>query len=97
MSGTTVGGVRIALRLEGLRVLVAAVACYAQYGAGWGDFAACFLISHLSFAGYLAGGRVGAATYSVAHSYVGPRWLPGCRRIDPFASCPSSETRRVFA
>jgi hypothetical protein len=34
--------------------------------------AALFLLPDVSFAGYLAGPRAGAAVYNVAHSYVGP-------------------------
>ncbi|MGJ7510333.1 DUF4260 domain-containing protein [Variovorax sp. GT1P44] len=60
------------LRAEGLLVLVAAVAAYAQLGAGWGAFAMLFLLPDLSFLGYLAGPRVGAAAYNAAHSYIGP-------------------------
>lgn len=72
------GPVRAILRLEGLVVLVAAVACYARFAAaagsgwGWGVFAACFLLPDASFAGYLAGPRAGSWAYNAAHSYVGP-------------------------
>lgn len=65
------GTVRTMLRLEGLCVLIASLFAYAQFGAGWGVFAACFLLPDLSFAGYLAGARVGACAYNAAHSYVG--------------------------
>jgi hypothetical protein len=71
MSGITTGGVRTVLRLEGLCILVASVACYANYGSSWGVFAAYFLVPDLSFVGYLAGVRVGSVAYNVAHSYVG--------------------------
>jgi hypothetical protein len=65
------GGVRTLLRLEGLVVLGAAVAAYAQFGAGWGMFALLLLAPDLAVLGYLAGPRVGAALYNAAHSYVG--------------------------
>ena len=71
MSGATTGTVRIMLRLEGLAVLVASLICYVKFGAGWGLFAACFLIPDLSFLGYLAGARVGSVAYNAAHSYIG--------------------------
>lgn len=71
MSGDTTGVVRIVLRVEGLVVLVAALFAYAQYGAGWGTFSWFFLTPDLSFLGYLAGARVGALSYNVAHSYIG--------------------------
>ena len=66
------GGVRALLRLEGAVVLVASLAAYAQFGAGWGVFALWLLVPDLSLLGYLAGPRAGAALYNAAHSYVGP-------------------------
>ena len=66
-----VGGVRTLLRLEGVVVLAAALAAYAQFGAGWGVFALWLLVPDFSMLGYLAGPRVGAALYNTAHSYVG--------------------------
>ena len=68
----TVGGVRALLRLEGAAVLVASLAAYAQFGAGWGVFALWLLVPDLSLLGYLAGPRTGAALHNAAHSYVGP-------------------------
>lgn len=65
------GGVRTLLRLEGVVVLGAAVAAYAQFGAGWGMFALLLLAPDLALLGYLAGPRAGAALYNAAHSYVG--------------------------
>lgn len=69
--GSAGGGVRLLLRAEGLMVLAASVAAYAQFGAGWGWFAALFLLPDLSFAAYLAGPRLGALAYNAAHSYLG--------------------------
>lgn len=71
MVGSTVGSVRIVLRLEGLCVLLAASVAYSKFGLGWGTFALYFLAPDLSFLGYLAGPKVGAITYNSAHSYVG--------------------------
>lgn len=71
MSDASTGTVRVLLRLEGLAVFVAALVAYAKFGSGWGLFAACFLAPDLSFLGYLAGPRVGAVAYNVAHAYVG--------------------------
>jgi hypothetical protein len=69
----------VVLRLEGLVVGVAAVALYfdGDYAA-WAFFA--FLLApDLSFAGYLAGPRVGAVVYNLAHTYVWPVALAaGC-------------------
>ncbi len=69
--GSANGGVRLLLRAEGLAVVAAAVAAYAQFGAGWGWFAALFLVPDLSFLAYLAGPRAGAAAYNTMHSYLG--------------------------
>jgi len=69
--GSVNGGVRLLLRAEGLVVLAASVAAYAQFGAGWGWFAALFLLPDLSFLAYLAGPRWGALAYNAAHSYLG--------------------------
>jgi hypothetical protein len=69
--GGVTGAVKVVLRIEGIVVLAAAVACYSRFGAGWGMFAATFLIPDLSFLGYLAGPRSGAISYNAAHSYIG--------------------------
>jgi hypothetical protein len=66
-----VGSVRLLLRAEGVVVLAAALAGYAQFGAGWGVFALWLLVPDLALLGYLAGPRVGAALYNAAHSYAG--------------------------
>lgn len=59
-------------RLEGLALLALAALAYARLGQGWAMFAVLFLAPDLSFAGYLAGPRVGAWTYNLAHSLIGP-------------------------
>jgi hypothetical protein len=69
----------IFLRLEALAVVVAAVALYfhGDY-AVWALFA-FVLAPDLSFAGYLAGPRIGALVYNLAHAYVWPVALAtGC-------------------
>ena len=63
---------RVLLRLEGLAVLVAALALYFDGGHGWLLLAVLALAPDLSMVGYLAGPRVGAAAYNLAHAYVGP-------------------------
>jgi hypothetical protein len=76
--GTPVSGTpRLILRLEGVAVLVASVAAYAYLGAHWGIFGFLFLAPDLSMLGYLAGPRVGAAIYNVAHTYVTPALAAG--------------------
>jgi hypothetical protein len=70
---------RIFLRLEALAVVIASVALYfhGDYAA-WAFFA-FVLAPDLSFAGYLAGPRVGAVVYNLAHTYVWPVALAaGC-------------------
>jgi hypothetical protein len=86
-SPAVAGGVRWILRAEGLALLAAATAAYAHFGFGFGYFALGFLAPDLTFVGYLAGPRVGAAAYNAAHSTIlplalcaagalgGPGWL----------------------
>lgn len=58
------------LRVEGLVAGAAAVAGYTVLDAsGWIFFALLFFIPDVSFAGYLAGPRVGAVVYNLAHTY----------------------------
>jgi hypothetical protein len=59
-------------RLEGLALLVVAVLAYARFGEGWLLFGLLFLAPDLSFLGYLAGPRLGAWAYNLAHSLIGP-------------------------
>lgn len=70
MPGMTNGVVKILLRGEGAIIFVAACLVYARIGGSWGYFALCFFLPDLSFAGYLAGPMVGAASYNAAHSYI---------------------------
>lgn len=72
MTGSVTGPVRAWLRLEGLIVLLFAILLYARGDYSWVVFAALFLVPDISFAAYLAGPRVGAVVYNMAHSYVGP-------------------------
>lgn len=66
------GAVRGWLRVEGLAVLALSVTLYWVLGASWLWFALLFLAPDLSFAAYLAGPRVGALAYNVAHTYALP-------------------------
>ena len=73
MSGGAVhSSVRLWLRLEGLMALLLATYLYAHVGGTWPVFAVLFFAPDVSFAGYIAGPRIGAALYNLAHSYVGP-------------------------
>ena len=67
-AGCVHGGVRSALRLEGLALLAAAAALYGYSGFSWLLFVLLFLAPDLSMLGYSAGARVGAAAYDLAHS-----------------------------
>lgn len=71
MTHSVSGGVRVLLRLEGLCILAASVLAYAEFGSDWGTFALFFFAPDLSFAGYLAGPKVGAISYNDAHSLIG--------------------------
>ncbi|HWX65359.1 MAG TPA: DUF4260 domain-containing protein [Rhodanobacter sp.] len=71
MSGAATGDVKFLLRAEGACVLLVSLLAYSKFGTGWGTFALFFLAPDLSFFGYLAGPRVGAASYNAAHSYIG--------------------------
>lgn len=77
LPGFVTRGPRLALRLEGLAMLVAAVAGYRAMGGGLGLFALLFLVPDLSLLGYLAGPKVGAAVYNAGHSLLGPLLLAG--------------------
>lgn len=66
------GGTRSWLRAEGFVILVAAVAAYWHLDASWWMFALLFLVPDVSFAGYLAGPKVGAAVYNIFHTYATP-------------------------
>jgi hypothetical protein len=70
--GSTAGAVRIWLRAEGLVTFCLAVFLYWNAGYSWGLFAILFLAPDVSFAGYLAGPREGAAVYNAFHSFVLP-------------------------
>jgi hypothetical protein len=80
MNGTTTqeatsavtGGLRTLLRLEGLTLFAGMILLYAVWDGSWWVFAILFLAPDLSFAGYLAGPRLGAIVYNAAHSYMAP-------------------------
>lgn len=63
---------RILLRLEGLVLLAAAIVAYREGGYSWWLALALFLVPDVSFAGYLAGPRIGSYVYNAVHTTVGP-------------------------
>lgn len=62
----------ILLRLEGAALLAAAVLLYRERDASWLLFAVLLLAPDLSALGYLAGTRLGAIAYNIAHTTVLP-------------------------
>ena len=64
--------VRLVLRLEGLALAIAAVVLYADGDHSWWPFALLILAPDLSFLGYAAGPRLGAAAYNLLHNLVLP-------------------------
>lgn len=68
---------RLLLRVEGLVLAGAAIAAYWTRDASWLLFFGLLLAPDLSMLGYLAGSRVGAATYNLAHTLVAPVLLGG--------------------
>lgn len=56
------------LRLEGAALFAAAFMGYALSGGSWPLFLLLFLAPDLSMAGYLAGPRIGAASYNALHA-----------------------------
>jgi len=71
------------LRLEGALAFTAAMIAYWHFAFGWELFGLLFLAPDLSMLGYLAGPKIGAASYNLAHTYVLPfvlgisgLWLP---------------------
>jgi hypothetical protein len=58
----------ILLRLEGAALLAAAVLLYREHDASWLLFAVLLFAPDLSMLGYLAGTRIGAVAYNIAHT-----------------------------
>ena len=73
MSAGDVRGVpRLLLRIEGASLLTCALVGYAWVGQSWWLLAALILLPDLSMVAYLAGPRMGAASYNAAHTSVAP-------------------------
>jgi hypothetical protein len=62
-------------RAESLAVAVAVVVVFVRLGFSWWWLPVLFLPFDLSMAGYLAGDRVGAVCYNLAHAYIAPAVL----------------------
>ena len=74
---------RLTLQAEGAFICILCVATYAQTGMGWLWFALLFLAPDLAMLGYLAGKRVGALCYNLAHSYLLPLLMIGTLTVWP--------------
>ena len=73
MSGGDVRGApRLLLRIEGAALLVCALAGYSWLGQSWWLLAALILLPDISMIAYLAGPRIGAASYNATHTSVAP-------------------------
>ncbi len=66
---------RILLHVEGGMVFLLSTLAYGWNHGSWLQFVLLFLVPDFSMIGYLSGGRVGAFTYNLVHTYVGPLLL----------------------
>jgi hypothetical protein len=71
-TGSASGGVKALLRLEGLALFAGTTLLYFLWGGPWWLYVVLFLSPDLSFAGYLAGPKIGAWAYNTMHSTVIP-------------------------
>ena len=60
------------LRVESLVLLAVAIGLYERHDGSWLLFAVLILAPDLSALGYLAGGRIGALSYNLAHAFLAP-------------------------
>jgi Domain of unknown function (DUF4260) len=65
-------------RAENLAVAAAVVVAFVHLHFAWWWLPVLFLAFDVSMAGYLAGSRVGAVCYNLAHFYAGPAVLLLC-------------------
>ena len=83
--------INVLLRIEGAVLLAAAVIAFQLLGGNWWLFGALILAPDLAMLGLLAGPRIGAHTYNVAHTTLFPAlsgglaWAAGEMWFLPFA------------
>lgn len=65
----TMSGIQVALRLEGLIVLITSLVLYERYGACWGLFALLLLAPDLAFLAYVLDREIGRHVYNLLHWY----------------------------
>jgi hypothetical protein len=70
--GVVTGMPQLLLRTEGAVLLAVSTYIYAEYGRSWLLFALLLLAPDIGMLGYLADTRVGAVTYNLLHTYLGP-------------------------
>lgn len=75
MIGATSAQPTTLLRLEGLALLVAAVWVFVDSGESWWMFGLLLLVPDVTMVGYLHSAELGAATYNLGHTSVGPALL----------------------
>jgi hypothetical protein len=75
--GVVVRGPRRWLRLDGLVVLVGALAAFATTDQAWWLVPLLILLPDLSAVGYLGSTRSGAAIYNLGHTYLMPAVVVG--------------------
>jgi hypothetical protein len=73
--GAVRGVPQIILRAEGLALLALATVAFVYTHTTWWLYGALFFVPDVSFAGYLAGPKAGAALYNAMHSTVTPALL----------------------
>lgn len=82
---------KLLLRFEHMALAGLVLVLYGMSGESWWLLAALILLPDLSFAGYLAGPKVGAIVYNAAHSWVGVvllaalGWMTGWTLAQPLA------------
>jgi Domain of unknown function (DUF4260) len=92
-TGFVTGSPRMLLRIEGLGVLIVALALYYQMGFSWLAFVVFFLAPDLSMLAYLAGPQAGAIGYNAAHTYVLPLALG---IVAAFAAAPIATAAAII-
>ena len=72
--GVVVGAPRRWLGLEGLVLLAGALIAYSTLGQPWWLVPAGILVPDIAMSGYVAGTRLGAHLYNLAHATLLPCW-----------------------
>jgi hypothetical protein len=65
------GQLRWLLRAEAFAAMLGSLWAYSRWGGSWAQLVLCLLLPDLALLGYLAGARLGAVAYNLAHSYLG--------------------------